>query len=204
LVIIGVIIVAIVAGYFGAKMGNVLLRIMDHFRNYRKRYQQIGIVLLCALFVATSIYFLGTEAMGSGKEIMERTLFTNNKSVEWYQPFIRMNNLIASFAFGGAGGVFAPSLSSGACFGALIAHWMHLSGANADVLILIGMTSFLTGVTRAPFTSAIIIFEMTDRHSVIFFLLLGAILANMIAGFVDKRSLYDYLKDNYLQEVQAQ
>ncbi|MNE74963.1 H(+)/Cl(-) exchange transporter ClcA [compost metagenome] len=139
--------------------------------------------------------------MGSGKELMERTLFTSNKSVEWYTPFVRMNGLIASFSFGGAGGVFAPSLSSGASIGAFLAEWMHFTGPEANLLILIGMTAFLTGVTRAPFTSAIIIFEMTDRHSVIFFLLLGAIIANVIASFADKHPFYDRLKAMYLKEV---
>ncbi|MCB0689725.1 MAG: chloride channel protein, partial [Saprospiraceae bacterium] len=200
-VIVGFLLVAIVAGYFGAKMCTVLLRVMNFFKNKKKRKEQLAIVIVCALFVATFNFLIGTEAMGSGKEIMERTLFTSDKTVPWYLPFVRMNGLIASFSFGGAGGIFAPSLSSGACFGALIAQVMHLSGGNADLLILIGMTSFLTGVTRAPFTSAIIIFEMTDRHSIIFFLLMGSIIANAISSYVDKRSLYDYLKDNYLHEV---
>ena len=139
--------------------------------------------------------------MGSGKELMVRTLFTDDKTVPWYLPFLRMNGLILSFGFGGAGGVFAPSLSSGASLGALIAEFMHLTGANANLIILIGMVSFLTGVTRAPFTSAIIIFEMTDRHSVIFYLLLGAILSNIIANIVSKKSFYDHLKEMYLEDV---
>src|SRR5690606_8044894 len=125
----------------------------------------------------------------------------DEKSVEWYLPFVRMNGLIASFNFGGAGGVFAPSLSAGASFGALFAEWLGLTGQNANLVILIGMTAFLTGVTRAPFTSAIIVFEMTDRHSVIFYLLLGAILANIIASMVDKVSFYERLKEGYLRDL---
>ncbi|MEZ4907071.1 MAG: hypothetical protein R2771_05395 [Saprospiraceae bacterium] len=42
---------------------------------------------------------------------------------------------------------------------------------------------------------------MTDRHSVIFFLMMGAILANLIAANVDKYSLYDHLKDKYYDDV---
>jgi H+/Cl- antiporter ClcA len=64
------------------------------------------------------------------------------------------------------------------------------------------MTAFLTGVTRAPFTSAIIIFEMTDRHSIIFFLLIGGFIANVIANFVSSHSFYDQLKDLYLKDVE--
>lgn len=201
LLIVVIVLTAIVAGFFGSKMCVILLKVMRFFGKIKSNLKQVGIVIFCGLFVATFIFYFGTEAMGSGKELMERTLFTNDKSVEWYLPFIRMNGLIASFSFGGAGGVFAPSLSSGASIGAFIAQLTHFTGPNANLLILIGMTAFLTGVTRAPFTSAIIIFEMTDRHSVIFFLLLGAIVANLISSFVDKHSFYDRLKENYLHEV---
>ncbi|MEZ5046236.1 MAG: chloride channel protein [Chitinophagaceae bacterium] len=203
IVMVGLLLVAIIAGYFGSKMGEVLLRFMAFVKRYKELKSQALIVLGSALFVATFIFFLGPDAMGSGKEVMERILFNEDKTVAWYLPFVRINGLIASFGFGGAGGVFAPSLSSGACFGAVIAELLQLNGGNADLLILIGMTAFLTGVTRAPFTSAIIIFEMTDRHSIIFFLLLGALIANIIAGFVSKKSLYDRLKEDYVEEVQS-
>lgn len=201
LVYVGIVLVAIVTGYFGAKMCAILLKLVKYVNAVTLKWKQIGIVLFCAFFVATFIYFLGSDAMGSGKELMERLLFTSDKSIDWYLPFVRMNGLIASFGSGGAGGVFAPSLSSGASFGALIAQMLDLTGQNANLLILIGMTGFLTAVTRAPFTSAIIIFEMTDRHSIIFFLLLGGFLANIIATLVERHSLYDVLKLNYIKEL---
>ncbi|RYD53651.1 MAG: chloride channel protein [Sphingobacteriales bacterium] len=197
----GLILVSVVCGYFASRMSVLMLKLMRAMGRVKKVLPQLGIVLFCALFVAIFIYWLGPEAMGSGKEIMERTLYTADKAIPWYLPFVRMNGLMASFTFGGAGGVFAPSLSAGACFGGWIAQLLELSGSNANLLILVGMTAFLTGVTRAPFTSAIILFEMTDRHSVIFFLLLGALLSNLVASLVDKHSFYDHLKESYLHEV---
>ena len=201
LFIVGIALVCIVCGYFGSKMCVYLFRFMRWIARFEEKWKQIAIVLGCSFFVAGSIYIFGTDAMGSGKEIMERTLFTDDKTVAWYLPFVRMNGLIASFGMGGAGGVFAPSLSAGAGFGACIADLLNLGGGNADLLILIGMTAFLTAVTRAPFTSAIIIFEMTDRHSIIFFLLIGAIIANVVASYVSKHSFYDLLKENYVKEA---
>ncbi len=202
MVYLGIILVAIVTGYFGSKMCQYMLIVIRYVNKLKNNKQQMGFVIVSALFVATFIYFFGTDAMGSGKEIMERTLFSSDKKVDWYLPFIRMNGLIASFSFGGAGGVFAPSLSSGATFGALIAQFLHLTGDNANLLILIGMTSFLSAVTRAPFTASIIIFEMTDKHSIIFFLLLGSLIASMIASRVEKSSFYDILKENYIVAVE--
>lgn len=197
----GVIIVALMAGYAGSKMSQILLRLVNLAASIKSNTKQIMIVLISALVVSGSIYIFGENAFGSGKEIMSRLLFTSDKNVEWYIPFIRMTSLIATFGFGGAGGIFAPSLSTGATIGALISEFLHLTQNNTNLLILTGMTSFLTGVTRAPFTSAIIVFEMTDRHSVIFFLMLAAILANITANSVDKKSFYDYIKVYYTEEL---
>lgn len=200
-VILGIVITSIVGGYFGSKMCTIIISIMKFFEKFKSVYKQAFIVILCGVFVAFIAFYFGTEAVGSGKELMERLLFTSDKKVEWYLPFLRMNGLIASFSPGGAGGVFAPSLSSGAAFGALVAQLLNLTGDNANLLILIGMTAFLTGVTRAPFTSAIVIFEMTDRHSIIFLLLLGAVLSSLICNFVSKKAFYDILKENYIEKA---
>jgi H+/Cl- antiporter ClcA len=66
------------------------------------------------------------------------------------------------------------------------------------------MVGFLTGLTRSPFTSAILVLEMTDRHSVIFHLLLAAMMAQLAALIIDKRSLYDHLKKQYMQPDEIQ
>jgi H+/Cl- antiporter ClcA len=200
-VLYAILITALLSGYLGSKTGVIMLKIMDLFSLAKSNTAQIGVVLLSAFLVAIPIYYFGTNVMGSGKELMESLLFNDNKQLEWYIPFVRISNLITSFSFGGSGGVFAPSLSSGAAIGAIVSQYFDIVGTKANLIILVGMTSFLTGMTRAPFTSAIIVFEMTDRHSVIFFLLFAAIIANMIATFVDKQSFYDRLKAKYIKDA---
>jgi H+/Cl- antiporter ClcA len=63
------------------------------------------------------------------------------------------------------------------------------------------MVGFLTGVTRTPFTSAILVLEMTDRHNVIFHLLLAGMMASLAAYLIDRHSLYDHLKMQYIHDV---
>jgi H+/Cl- antiporter ClcA len=63
------------------------------------------------------------------------------------------------------------------------------------------MVGFLTGVTRTPFTSAIIVLEMTDRHNLIFHLMLAGMISSIVAVIIDKHSFYDHLKYQYLKEV---
>jgi len=68
-------------------------------------------------------------------------------------------------------------------------------------MILCGMTGFLSGVTRSPFTSSILVLEMTNSHTVIFYIMLTALLANLFATISGKHSFYDQLKIQYLQEI---
>ena len=108
---------------------------------------------------------------------------------------------MVSFTTGAAGGIFAPALAAGASLGSVIAGWFELSAPDTNLLILSGMVAFLTGITRSPFTSAILVLEMTDRHSVIFYLILAGMTSGLFSILIDKHSFYDHLKIQYIHDV---
>ncbi len=202
-IFIGVILVALFSGLGGSISGRVLINIIDWKSRLKKRRQQVVFVLICGLVVAFIGYNTNTHMIGSGKSLMTEILFTSNKSLPWYAPLIRMTGSVFSFSAGAAGGIFAPALSSGACIGSVLSGWMHLTDSNTNLLILTGMVGFLTGITRTPFTSAIIVLEMTDRHNIIFYLMLAGMLSSMVSILIDKHSLYDHLKARYMLRIEA-
>jgi H+/Cl- antiporter ClcA len=163
--------------------------------------QTVVFILFIGLTIACIAYFGDEAILGSGKDLMNETLFTQQKYVPWHTVALRIIGPILAFNTGAAGGVFAPSLAAGAAVGAWLSGIFGVLGANANILILSGMVGFLTGVTRTPFTSAILVLEMTDRHSVIFHLMLAALVANIVAMIVDKRSLYEHLKHDFIAEA---
>jgi H+/Cl- antiporter ClcA len=63
------------------------------------------------------------------------------------------------------------------------------------------MVGFLTGVTRTPFTSAILVLEMTDRNSVIFYLMIAGLVSSLVSLSVEKHSLYDHLKVQSIHDL---
>jgi H+/Cl- antiporter ClcA len=128
-------------------------------------------------------------------------LFTSHKYVHWYTPLLRIGGPLVSFTTGAAGGIFAPALGAGASVGSLVASWFNVSDIDTNMLILAGMVGFLTGVTRSPFTSVILVLEMTDRHNVIFHLILAGMIASLISILIDKHSLYDHLKLQYIRDL---
>jgi H+/Cl- antiporter ClcA len=196
-----VILVSIITGYGGSAMGVIILYVLEKKSYFQKNYQKVTYVAICGLIIALFAVFIDSKTFGSGKEIMVTTLFTNQKHLEWYVPFLRVGSSIISFSTGAAGGIFAPSLSAGASIGAVFSGWLHLSNPETNLVILCGMTGFLTGITRSPFTSSILVLEMTNSHNVIFYIMLTALLSNLIATSLSRHSFYDNLKDQYIKEI---
>ena len=200
-IFLGVILVAILAGLGGSITGRLLMVLVQFRSRLQKKGQVVLFVLTMGLLVATLGFLGNSELIGSGKEIMTRILFSTNKYLPWYAPIVRICGSIFSFSTGAAGGIFAPALSSGACIGSVMSNWMQLNDSNTNLLILSGMVGFLTGITRTPFTSSIIVLEMTDRHNLIFYLMLAGMFASMVSLLIDRHSFYDRLKIRYLQEI---
>ena len=197
----GVALVAMTAGLVGSAMSKLILVIFAWKATFKFTWQHILYVVGSALIMAFLAFFVSHEVLGSGKDIMEKTLFTSDKYVRWYTPLLRISGSTLSFTTGGAGGIFAPALGAGASIGSLMAGWFKVSDIDTNMLILAGMVGFLTGVTRSPFTSVILVLEMTDRHNVIFHLILAGMVASLVAILIDKHSLYDHLKVQYIRDL---
>src|SRR5579863_48452 len=196
-----VIIIAILTGLMGSLVSKLMLIILRWKKTFQRTYKHIIYLVVSGMLLATLAVFINVNAFGSGKDFIAHILFTNQKYTGLNVSLLRIAGPLLSFTSGAAGGIFAPSLSAGAGLGSLLASWFHLSATNTNLLVLAGMVGFLTGVTRTPFTSAILVLEMTDRHNVIFFLILAGMIASMAAYLIDKHSLYDHLRVEYVRSL---
>jgi len=92
-----------------------------------------------------------------------------------------------SYSSGNAGGIFGPSLFIGAMFGGTvgsIAHGLFPSHtATAGAYALVGMGAAFAGIVRAPMTSVVMIFEMTQDYAVI----VPLMIANLVSFFISSR-----------------
>ncbi|MFP3590960.1 chloride channel protein [Chryseobacterium sp. SIMBA_038] len=205
MVMFPIVLVAGIAGIMASQLSVTMLK-MNDWKKRKLKTDRSNVIFLvaCALFIASIAYFINREVLGSGKEIMQRVLFTQDKHEDWYVPILRMLGPALSFTSGGAGGIFAPALTAGASIGSVISGAIHLTPNESNVVILGGMVAFLTGITRAPFTSAIIVLEMTDRHSLIFHLMLAGMVSSIVSILVSRHSLYDVIKVNFLVEIRKE
>jgi H+/Cl- antiporter ClcA len=107
-------------------------------------------------------------------------------------PFLfaaRILGNIFTYCAGVIGGIFAPSLASGAALGQLLATTFGFE--SVKLMILVGMVAFLTGVTRTPFTSFVLVLEMSNSHDVILYLMLSSLVANVTARIINSTGFYE-------------
>ncbi|MBP8823141.1 MAG: chloride channel protein [Flavobacteriales bacterium] len=193
--------ISAVAGAAGVLSGKAVLVVDKLRRTIRLRWAQAAFVLLCAMAFACVVQAFGPSAMGSGEALMDRYLFSTDPAPSVKDVAGRLLGSILSSGSGSAGMLFGPALSAGASIGGLFGHWFGVDRGQLNILVLGGMCALLTGITRSPFTSAIIILEMTDRHSAILQLMYAAMIASMVAHGLDGKSYYDRMKDRLIGSV---
>jgi CIC family chloride channel protein len=95
---------------------------------------------------------------------------------------------------GNSGGVFAPSLFTGAvlggAFGLVVDRLAPGMTAGAGAFAAVGMAAVFTGAARAPFTAILIVFEMTNDYRMIVPLMAGVIISLIVAERMHPESIY--------------
>lgn len=170
------------------KRRNELIRIRSH--------------LLIAIFSGFlfSLYavFISKVVLGPGKELLNHLLFSH-ESASMLDVVSRFLGSLFTYANGGAGGIFAPTLSLGGSSGSYLDHLLNFN--IGPLAVLIGMTSGLAALTQSPLTSFILILEMTDRHRAIFPLMLAAIIGHGLSKLILKHSFYEYVCESILTKM---
>ena len=110
---------------------------------------------------------------------------------------------ILSYWAGIPGGIFTPSLTIGTLLGTHIA---QITGSLTivDVLALLCMTAFLSAATQAPLTASVVVMEMTGSQDLLFWMLIAAILASMIARRFCPEPFYHFASNRFRQRTREE
>jgi CIC family chloride channel protein len=104
---------------------------------------------------------------------------------------------VFSYASGGAGGLFAPSLFIGGMLGGVFGYIdrlvFHHSSVDVGAFALVGMGAVFAGIIRAPITSVLIIFEMTGSYGLILPLMISNMTAFALARHFRPVPIYEAL-----------
>jgi chloride channel protein, CIC family len=154
---------------------------------------QIVLMVLVGGIVGVSGYFY-KEIFGIGysaiNEILSSSLSWKVVLVLLGLKFLLVPMILHS---GGFGGIFAPSLFMGACFGYIFTLAVNsIWSLNLDptTFVLVSMGAMLGGINTIPITAIMIIFEMTQNYSFILPLMLAVIISTTIVRLVLKGSVH--------------
>jgi chloride channel protein, CIC family len=110
---------------------------------------------------------------------------------------LKFITVTTSYASGNAGGIFGPALFLGAMVGGVVGtvahHFFPVYTATPGAYALVGMGAVFAGVVRAPMTSVLMIFEMTQDYAVIVPLMIANLVSLFIASMLQHEPIYEAL-----------
>jgi CIC family chloride channel protein len=108
--------------------------------------------------------------------------------------FAKLAATTAVYAWGGAGGIFSPTLFFGAAIGLAFTDFcglmLRLQINDRIALTVAGMSACLGAVVRAPITSILIVFEMTHQFSFVPLLMIGTIASQAVSRALCHTNFY--------------
>jgi H+/Cl- antiporter ClcA len=151
---------------------------------------------LCGLAVA--IIGIATDGIvfGTGYEVTRLTL-EDRTPLPWHFSVTKMAATLLSTLSDIPGGIFAPCLAIGAGIGDNIAALLPDFAPHAAV-VLLAMAAYLSGVTREPVTSFVIMMEMTDSHHMLLPLMTATLVASGVSRLICPAPLYQTLAERFL------
>jgi len=194
---------ALACGLLGGLFSRLLLALTRSDAPVIGRFRKAHPVLaatLCGLLLAVLGIASGPGTFGTGYAQASALLVGQSGVDLAFGPVKFVANLL-SYLAGIPGGLFSPALAVGAGLGNDFA--ALLPGATPTAMVLVGMCAYLTGVTQAPLTSAVITMEMTDSGGMLLPILAAVLVARGAASLVCKVPVYKALAQRLLAEEPA-
>lgn len=169
-----------------------------------KRLLLAGGLLGVIIFFFPPLYGEGYEVVNQELRGEYLHLFENTFFEGWDQSFalviiyilaiifIKVIATTLTFAAGGIGGIFAPTLFMGANTGLLFGLVLNQLGVDVSLsnMTLVGMGAMIAGVVHAPLTAIFLIAEITGGYELFFPLMLAATISYGTARYFVKNSVY--------------
>jgi H+/Cl- antiporter ClcA len=160
-----------------------------------QRARPLAFAALCGFFLGALGLIHGGAAFGSGYE-SARAVLAGSASAEGFGPIKALATLL-SYASGIPGGIFAPSLATGAGIGRDLAQL--LPWAPVTALALLGMVAYFAGVVQAPLTAFVIVTEMTRESDMALPLMSCALIGYGVSRMVCPHPLYKALAQPFVR-----
>ncbi len=165
-----------------------------------RRRHPVALAALCGLALVALAAVFGNGAFGTGYE-QARALVQGQADVGHAFGLMKLLANLVSYVAGIPGGLFSPALAVGAGLGHNLS--LLMPAVDPRSFVLLGMCAYLTGVTQAPLTSAVISLELTDTSAMLLPILATVLLARGVSGLVCRVPIYRGLAEQLLPAAAA-
>nr|WP_299031455.1 chloride channel protein [uncultured Tenacibaculum sp.] len=197
---------AIFTGFSSVYFSKIYFKIINFFKKHNpfKRLVFGGIAIGIMLFLIPPLFgegygiinnLLSENASAALKNIHYNIDFNNVWMVIIFLLIIGVFKVIAmttTFAAGGVGGIFIPTLVMGSALGNVTAKIINQFGFDVSEtnFTLIGMTGLMAGVLHAPLTAIFLIAEITGGYDLFVPLMLVSAVSYAITKYFVSNSIY--------------
>jgi len=202
------VILGIFTGLTSFYFARVYLFLQNFFSGFKTWYWKLafgGILLGLLIFLFPSLYGEGYKATNSALHGNTITLFENSLFYGFKDNITAVFVLIIvvillkvvatslTFGAGGIGGIFAPTLFTGAHAGllfALVFKYLGFNDISETNFALVGMAGMIAGVIHAPLTAVFLIAEITEGYGLFMPLMITAVISYMTVRIFTANSIY--------------
>ncbi len=211
------IILYLILGLTAAIVGIMFMRMLDFSENVFDRWKfpqlfkpavgglLLGIIGLAYMSLPSLTFVVDSGVHGTGSPIPHmygagfpfiQAAIQGNAPLWILIALIFLKPLATSCTLGSgnSGGVFAPSLFTGAVLGGAMGHlfsYLFPSIANnTGAFALVGMAALFSATARAPLTAMLIVFEMSNDYYMILPLMVAGVTASYFSQWLHPESIY--------------
>ncbi len=181
-------------------------KVFGKIKNLYTKLLLAGISLGMLIFFFPALYGEGYEVInealkGNSEFVWQSSLFSDFSSGFWTSALIIFGIILVksfatslTFAAGGVGGIFAPTLFMGSLVGLLFALVLNQLGMDIPVanFTLVAMAGTIAGVLQAPLTAIFLIAEISGGYQMLVPLMLVSVISYITTRAFITNSVYTY------------
>lgn len=152
------------------------------------------------------LVFVFPAATGGGETLILQLVHSQHGlmiSILMFLVGLRLFMVLASYATGVPGGIFAPILTLASCCGLLFGAVSQLIFQTPSYLsisfAIAAMGGLFSSSIRAPIVGAIVVLELTDAYNIMLPVLITCCVANIIADWLGGEPIYEQLLERTLR-----
>ncbi len=198
-----ILVIAVGGGALGGLFSLALIYLSKLMHSLLQKHRMLTVGGL-GLAVALIGFLSHGLTYGSGYEAAKAIIMhQSNVQVGLDYGPLKLLATLLTYLSGIPGGIFAPSLSAGAGFGQLFAHFFDPSFADAAVLLC--TIAYFSGVVQSPITAFVIVLEMTNTatSNMLLPIMLTSVMASAVSKVICREPLYHALAARYFEMLKA-